>query len=364
MSLAPPLPGGAGSLADTLRLALPHAGPALMTQQAREALLHWAAHLPDIPRGLIECRLSGPAAADLSLGLPPDADAQTDLAAALAALSDGGAGWETARAVADTWARHGGASSAWFEFDIAPDAASLPPPAIFLERAEATDAARDAAAERRLLDCLGPGTGAQVSDWDSRLPPGARLRFAGQMLSRPEPALRLNLTRLSADAALRWLGDHGAGPADAGRFARLFGIGRRTVLAVEAQGDGLGERIGVECKPGDHAGADALIDWVREAGLCRADSAAAALAWPGATARRDAPERWPLDLVLASLARGDGARPALLRQISHAKVTWSGGHPVEAKIYLSFAQAIFHPSSRDGRPDTDRADGAEPSRAL
>ena len=87
----------------------------------------------------------------------------------------------------------------------------------------------------------------------------------------------------------------------------------------------------------------ALLDLLTADGACTPGQRAGLLAWPGVNDPGNSATPWPGDLMLASLLQPPDRFSAIVRQLSHVKVSYQPGRPLEAKAYLGWAHTWLLP---------------------
>ena len=319
------------SLADTLNSVLPFADVTLVPEAAQSRLRDLALHLPPIARGLLECRFDGRGPVDLSQGVMDTATERSQLANCFRRIADDTVAWRRAMRFMEAWQNGSDTERyAWFEFDLDGPSCS-PAPSVFLSVGAL------GADHGWPLDSLGASTQAIVDSWFKRLPAEAQVDFIGVMLPRSPMALRLNLSNLGADVAWDWLRENGCHLPDASQavFADFFDAGT-PILAVEIDENGLGPRIGLECRPTNAERAARIISLCIEHDLCAATSADTLRSWRGVGSALNSGSEFPVHLILDSLMRDDQAPAVLLRDINHVKVSFSATGLEQAKVYLLF----------------------------
>jgi hypothetical protein len=346
-----------------LRPALP---PALIGAAGWAAILAVAAWLPG-PLAhsvfMFECRLGDPhPAADFLVcasarhgGRLPltHLDAPGSPAAALLTHPI----WQRVAALARHWADpttplHDALTDVWFEFDLPGAAPAIPLPSVFFGRplSSPAGASADQPAQPRDLmpqairlltgrDLPAPIAG-QLAACLAALPPGALAPVAAVMLARDTAAIRLVLDGVACAEVLPYLARIGwPGPRDpvAQVLPRVAALCDYVWLDLDVEAT-LAPKLGLECvfHPGPaQAGWPAVFAYLAERGLCQADKSAAVLAYPGTLAADAAGAAWPAPLREAAAVLGPLSYRRLVREISHVKLVFETGEPLEAKVYLT-----------------------------
>jgi hypothetical protein len=168
------------------------------------------------------------------------------------------------------------------------------------------------------------------------LPRGAHLFQMGGFLARPSPLLRVCLTGIDPEEMLPYLRAVGY-PSDlAGLEKVIAGLAPlcRIYLNLDVSTQ-IGEKIGLECQLFDDSlilmseKEARLLALLEQWGVCAPAQQSALIDYPGI-------ERW-----IVAGAEGDGAKPwtVLARDVSHWKVVFQPGKPLEAKAYLQVARS-------------------------
>jgi hypothetical protein len=266
-------------------------------------------------------------------------------------------GWRGVRALCARWLDagsplHAGVERIWLEFDLPAGGDAPPVPGVFVDFA-----ARGSSAEERMeliATALAPLLGAPLPPSTAgallrvlrAMPPGARAAYAGLLLPRGSPAVRLCVADVPRAGLPRFLADAGW-PGDAGGLAAtLDGLApsRRgsahpepAIVHLDVDG-GVHARVGVEyvfTRQGQARGAlteVAFLDYLVASGLCTPAHRAALAAWPGASV-----EEFP----------HQPGESVAVRRVNHVKVVCGAdGRPLAAKGY-----AYLHhvPRRRTGR---------------
>ena len=316
------------SLADSLDPMMRYLPDQLANAAARSRLSDVAQQLPPVHRALLECRFDAPEVVDLSLGVRNCPEETSRLMAALLRISGDSPAWRRVRAFLTDWiAEDGTEDHIWLEFDL--DGTGVPAPSVFVS----TQSAGSPDALRHLSD----NAIDTLEYWRARLPKEAALHFAGVMVPRGDPSLRLNLSGLSADAAWRWLSDHGGHlPPDARHgFDAVFAAGT-VITMVEARFETLQPRVGLECRPHSDNDSVRLFDYCADNGLCPPQALDIAREWSGVSSPLIEPSGFPAALILDAIASGGAEPVSLLRHINHLKVSFDTNGATSAKLYLGY----------------------------
>ena len=349
-------PRGAGRfpLAGTLGLAVRHASPALVPDAAREQVIRAAGRIPAaVTRAAyLECRLrEGPDPVDLIFRI--ERNGAEILAGRNPAIppghaARGGPAWQAVAALCAAWLDGDDPAWArvrhlWLELDLdasAPGAPPLPSPSVFLSFDDDATAAMDAEALLGMLDAvLAPllpdgmdaASRARVHGVLARRPAGAAVPYAGVMLSRPRPAVRVYLSRVPGQGVPALL-DRVGWPEDEARdTARVLDALHQGaapalgMLHLDVLEGALLPRLGLEYtlqrqpQVRGHIAEEAFIDRLVECGLCRPERRDGLRAWPGYEVRTLRHELWPSWLI---------------RRVNCIKLVHEPGRPPQAKAYL------------------------------
>ncbi|MBN1860783.1 MAG: hypothetical protein JW840_04895, partial [Candidatus Thermoplasmatota archaeon] len=112
----------------------------------------------------------------------------------------------------------------------------------------------------------------------------------------------------------------------------------RFVLSFDVTADGIGPRIGLECsfeenRYHEETRWEPLFDYLVEQGMCLPEKRDALLRYPGVEHPDDFSGGVMKPLVSVSQHLDDIFSGSLVRYISHVKVVYIPGRPIEAKAY-------------------------------
>lgn len=262
--------------------------------------------------------------------------------------------WQQVAAFARAWARPGSllerqVEGIWLEFDLEPTLAhgADPVPRVFVDfsreaRQQASPAARlelavatlrplgrelDAQAAARLRTCL------------ERLPAGVSVLYLGLVLTGSSPSLRVCVQGprrelLAYLAAAGWAGD----AEDLGaQILRPFDVARDeddrgvSILHLDV-GAEVAPKIGLEYafaragQPRGHLVETAFLDHLVARGWCLPDKRDELLRWPGRSVELLPHEVWHSHVT---------------RRLSHVKVAYATGQPVDVKAYACFFHELL-----------------------
>ncbi len=345
-----------GSMEEYVGLAAPHLHPGLVAPGELARIVEIARLLPPVST-IFECRLGTEVAqADFLLRFTPHDGSRARLLEHVEGVARAGdprhrAFWQALRGFCAAWMEPGSLldreiEAVWLELDLFGSDDRLPAPCFFFDFAEG--ASERAEATWRILALLFPGplpgpVRAGVARCLEALPPGGRLFSVGTMFNRGADAIRLCLSHLPAGrlvpylAQIGWEGPgHELGPL----VERLAGDADHVALAVDV-GERVFPMVGVEFHiEGETARRRAR--WERflrrlvDEGHCVPAKGDAVLAWPGHLHARSAAGAWPGNLRALAEAAGPDVLSTFLRQVSHVKVVYEAGRPLQAKAYLEF----------------------------
>jgi hypothetical protein len=345
------------SLAGTIDCAAAHLPPGLITADAWALVRQIADSLPASLTNWVdfECRLRGDAAqVDVSLRIDRRGrDQLAGHARVRSAQSPPAArpAWRRVASFTREWADactsiHRDVDAMWLEFDVDPRAdLAAARPRVFVDLApHARTAPRRPGA---IASALAPFVGRVAPAWVTggvarclaALPPDAGVLYVGLPAGERVATVRLCLRGLDHSRAAEYLGAAGW-PGDIADFRRRlaawhrpgparFACGAILHVDLDARG-GLGSRIGLEYplrrRPQVKGGVaeSGLLDDLVACGACAPAKRDAILAWPGCGMTVLPHELWP---------------SLVLRRISHVKIVYDSGRPIEAKAYCCFAHA-------------------------
>jgi hypothetical protein len=248
-----------------------------------------------------------------------------------------------------TSALHANVRELWLEFDVGlGQPPAVPLPSVFF----APSGPRDPAgypwvAELAIPLLRGKRLPAPIEHtlraFVSALPAEASVRQVGLMLGRPTDSVRLVVNSLSVDSLRAFLDRVGwPGPSDEAQralspTARLSPMPR--MLFSFDVGSEIGPRIGLECAvPSGPEGSphrEAFLEYLVAQGLCAPAKRAALLAWGGWAHEPDGAAASLEQLAPRSDLVGLRARGRFVPALSHVKVSYESGRPLEAKAYLA-----------------------------
>lgn len=322
----------------TLRPCVPRV---LVSDRAMSAIVALAGSLPPCPLAGFECRLGrNQPIVDFQVQVPrwpflPSVE-----------LADSPA-WRSLPAFWDEWfdessSLHERVSATGLEFDM--ERSTLTGPAVFVAlRNVGADPELLAAVAARLADA------ASVARADSSLracaaalPPGASIQFIGAMRSRAGSALRVNVSGLAAGRIADYLiaagWRHPVAPLQP-MVTALGELADELAVCLDIT-DGVLPRIGIECilreQPLHESRWPQLLAHLTSLDACTMAKARALLMWTGDVLEPRARGLWPANLFWGDQLLRTRAVSTFYRYLSHTKVVYQPGRPIEAKAYLGF----------------------------
>lgn len=174
-----------------------------------------------------------------------------------------------------------------------------------------------------------------------KIPKGASLFQVGTMLSRSTNDVRLYINKIHPERIIPYLTMLGWHDADDQLQNLIMDIGakaERFVLSFDVTADGIGPRIGLECsfeenRYHEEPRWEPLFDYLVEQGMCLPEKRDALLRYSGVEHPDDFSGGVMKPLVSVSQHLDDIFSGSLVRYISHVKVVYIPGRPLEAKAY-------------------------------
>lgn len=181
----------------------------------------------------------------------------------------------------------------------------------------------------------------QVLTCIQKIPRGASLFQVGTMLSRSTNDVRLYINKIHSEEILPYLSLLGWKDSDAHLQTLIGDIqtkAERFVLSFDVTAEGIGPRIGLECsfeenRYNEETGWKPLFDYLVTQGMCLPEKRDALLRYPGVEHPDDFSGGVMRPFVSVSLHLDDIFSGSLVRYISHVKVVYIPGRPMEAKAY-------------------------------
>ncbi|UBF28793.1 hypothetical protein K9N68_13655 [Kovacikia minuta CCNUW1] len=339
------------SMQDYLQIVTSHLHPNLVSAEALSHIQPLAQILPASSLAGFECRLGeNQSGVDFQVRLPClDQSLPEEFLATPA--------WQFLQDFYQDWASPNSSlrqeiSNVGLEFDVNEQLSQIPIPCIFLQFRKETvlDTERLMQMVRLLNPQISPRVESNLRLCVDSLPTGATISHLGAMLSRSVDAIRVNIQRISPQELPDYLAQLGWSD-QANTFSTLTSTLSKFVdfiLLSFDVGDRVFPRIGLECflnqQPYDNPDESQwqqFLDYLVEAELCTPDKKNSLLSWPGFSQQSSAPELWPANLSLGDRLLGSKAVSLFSRWISHIKVIYQPGYPLQAKAYLGFAHGWF-----------------------
>jgi hypothetical protein len=329
------------TLADYVATLRPCVPRSLVSDQAMSAILELAATLPPCQLAGFECRLGRN---------QPIVDFQVQVPRwrfQLAGEFPQSPAWRCLRGFWEDWfdqssTLHPAVSAVGLEFDM--ERSTAAGPAIFLAlRNAAADPELLTAVIGRLADAANLArTQSSLRSCVAALPDGAAIQFIGAMRSRAGGALRVNVSGVPAGQmpgyliAAGW--PHPVAPLEP-ILTALDSLTDDLALCLDIT-DHLLPRIGIECvlreQPSYESRWSQLLAYLTSVEACTIAKAGALLTWTGDVLEPQAGGQWPANLYWGDHLLGARAVSTFYRYLSHTKVVYQPGHPIEAKAYLGF----------------------------
>lgn len=183
--------------------------------------------------------------------------------------------------------------------------------------------------EEQLFDCI------------QKMPPRASIFQVGTMLSRSTYGLRLVINRIHSNQIIPYLKSIGWSDESEGLSSFIKELEKyitRFVLHIHIDGK-VDPKIGVECSFYSGSGGrkkdwSDFLNYLVEKGLCLPEKQDSLLRFTGVELE-DITNDYDLDSFIPSVKLpDDGYSRASVRFISHIKIIYQSGHPLEAKAYL------------------------------
>lgn len=334
------------SFLDYLRVVLPHLDEALLAPAARARLEAMSAQLPVCSKAVLEFRLADSPQADLSFCLPRDVVLEP-------LHAETGEAWRRLREIGLEWvddrsAIHRHVVQLWLEFDGDLGSAELPQPMVFFTSPQGEIGRENLVSFAEAL-CRAPlsrGQYATLRSLQEKVPRGIWFKQVGLMQRGGASIFRVVLRDIPGggiDAVLRevgWCGDERFGPT----VAEMSGLVDSMAVTVDVR-EALGPRVCLELFLDGQVPQpqrwSALLGHLVTRGFCRGDKAAALLRWPGVNRKAEPPGYWPANLELVDSILGSSRVSLFLRTLSHLKLGFEPGRPIEAKGYIGLEHAWF-----------------------
>jgi predicted secreted hydrolase len=257
---------------------------------------------------------------------------------------------------------HDAVRDIWLEFDLderaasSPEALGAPIPSVFFGFYPKFPASeRFAAINFALPLLLGMELPPLLHDslWRGfeNMPEGAVVSHIGVMLSRAVGALRVNVQHIGLGQIEPYLTQLGWQPSLRGfapSLERVYELVEHVTLCLDI-GATIYPRLGLECAsnsvPDRVADLTPLIDDLVERKLCTPQKHDALLHWEGVTSPTTTNLPWPERLITRSLTEPPESFTIIGRRLSHIKLSFTSGRPVEAKGYIGFGHLWVKPKT-------------------
>lgn len=183
-----------------------------------------------------------------------------------------------------------------------------------------------------------------------KIPKGASLFQVGTMLSRSTNDVRLYINKIQPSKIISYLNALGWSDEKNIFQTLIEDLERRAdrfVLSFDVTSEGIGPRIGLECSFEENRFHEetrwkALFDYLVENGMCLSQKRDALLQYPGVEHPDDFSDGVMRPFATVSEHLDNIFSGSLVRYISHVKVVYLPGRPLEAKAYP--AVRLFEPS--------------------
>ena len=329
------------TMADYLATLVPCVPQALVSEQAMSVILALAGSLPPCPLAGFECRL----ARDQSI-----VDFQVQVPRRPFHLSGElpqSPAWRSLLPFWEEWldessTLHRSVSATGLEFDM--EGSTATGPAVFVAlRNVGTNPDLLAAVVARFADSASVARAASgLRACVTALPDRAAIQFIGAMRSRAGSALRVNVTGLSAGQIGGYLKAAGWPHPVAPLLPIVTVLGDLAddlALCLDIT-DRLLPRIGIECilreQPVHESRWTLLLAYLTDLDACTMAKGESLLTWTGDILEPQARGLWPANLFWGDRLLGARAVSTFYRYLSHMKVIYQPGRPIEAKAYLGF----------------------------
>ncbi|NJP08694.1 MAG: hypothetical protein HC866_03785 [Leptolyngbyaceae cyanobacterium RU_5_1] len=235
------------------------------------------------------------------------------------------------------------------EFDVNEQLPQVPIPCIFLKFNPETvlDAEGLMQMVKLLKHSISPQLESNLRRCANSLPAGATISHLGAMLSRSVNAIRVNVKGISPEQLSDYLMQIGWSDRT-NTFSTLTSTLSEFVDSILLSfdvSDTVLPRIGLECflnnQPYDEPRWQLFLDYLVAAGLCTPAKKNAFLAWPGLSQKSSVPDMWPGNISFGDRFLGSRAFSIFWRRVSHIKLVYQPGIPLEAKGYLAFGHDWF-----------------------
>ena len=263
--------------------------------------------------------------------------------------------WKNVGILTEKWADpssilHDNILGLWLEFDTANNANETPVPSVFLQtipmRIDNEDDKKKCKWVTQTAIPLLTGHPVPEKIENSfisaleNLPPGASLFHVAAMLSRNTDGIRLIIKRILPEDIVPYL--QSLGWSDKGDdFTTLINEIKKYSNCIRLHiniGETIDPQIGLECfispdKYHEGHGWEDFLTYLVERNVCLPDMKSALLDFPGVDHEGDDDE-FTFDFYMPSVKLPDtNFSKAIVRYISHVKISYNPGEPIEAKAY-------------------------------
>ncbi|MBV8883272.1 MAG: hypothetical protein JO235_04635 [Chroococcidiopsidaceae cyanobacterium CP_BM_RX_35] len=340
------------SMQDYLKIVTSHLHPDLVSPAALSHIQPLAQILPASSLAGFECRLgANRSGVDFQIRLPClDKNLPERFLTAPA--------WQFLQDFYQNWASpnsslHQEIENVGLEFDVNEQLPQVPIPCIFLKFAR--EAVIDAEGLMQTINLLqqpiSPLLESNFGVCADSLPSGATISHLGAMLSRTVNAVRVNVKGVPLEQLSDYLMQIGwSDPTNT--FSTITSTLSEFVDSILLSfdvGDTVLPKIGLECflnnQPDEEPRWQLFLDYLVKEGLCTLAKKNALLNWPGFSHRSSVPDLWPSNISFGDCFLGSRAFSIFWRRLSHIKLVYQPGIPLEAKGYLAFGHSWFAPNS-------------------
>ena len=338
------------SMQDYLKIVTPHLHADLVSAAALSYIQPLAQILPASSLAGFECRLgANQAAVDFQVRLPCLDQNLPERFLTVPA-------WQFLQDFYQDWASpnsslHQKIENVGLEFDVNDQLLQVPIPCIFLKFNP--EIVIDAGGVMQMIGLLNqrmsPLLESNLRLCADSLPTGATISHLGAMLSRQAKAIRVNVKGIAPEQLSDYLGQIGwsdSTTAFSSLTSTLSEFVDYLLLSFDV-GDAVLPRVGLECflnnQPDDEPRWRMFLDYLVETELCTPAKKDAFLAWPGLSQKLSVPDLWPSNISFGDRFLGSRAFSLFWRRVSHIKLIYQPGMPLQAKGYLAFGHSWFAP---------------------
>ena len=264
--------------------------------------------------------------------------------------------WQQVRRLTEQWVNpnsilHNNILGLWLEFDTSNEDIGIPVPNIFLQTIPLRidtpeDVEKCIWVTRVALPVL---TGSKVPeqlenkfiDALKKLPKGASVFHVASMLARGAEGMRLIIKRIKPEDIVPYLKSIGWEDSQDNGLTVLLNDVKKFSNCIRLHiniGDHIDPKIGLECfispdRYHEGEGWNEFFNYLVSKNMCLPHLSSALLAFPGVI-QEDQTEEFSLDSYMPSVKiEGNNFSKALVRYISHVKLSYEPGRPLEAKAY-------------------------------